>query len=229
MGEHWLVIDTASRTGRLGLVREGIVVGTAALDAARRHARDLTPAAGGLLTDAGLKPADLTGVVVSIGPGSYTGLRVGITAAKALSYATGCALVPVPTFAAIANRAPAEAANLWVIADALQKQVYIQRYRSGEPIEPLEIGAADEWLNWAPPDAWFTGPGVAVFESTNIPQSCRLVPTELREPSVESLYAASRAVAPLTRPELFALEPLYLRGSSAEEAAKKKAPDGGPP
>jgi tRNA threonylcarbamoyladenosine biosynthesis protein TsaB len=229
MGEHWLVIDTASRTGRLGLVRDGVVVGTAALDAARRHARDLTPAAAGLLDAAGVTPAGLTGVVVSIGPGSYTGLRVGITAAKALSYATGCALVPVPTFAAIANRAPAEAANLWVIADALQKQVYLQRYRSGEPIEPLEIGAADEWLNGAPPDAWFTGPGVAAFESTNIPQGCRLVPAELREPTVESLFAASRGIGPLTRPELFALEPLYLRGSSAEEAAKKKPPGGSPP
>ena len=46
---------------------------------------------------------------------------------------------------------------------------------------------------------------------------------------VESLFTASRGVTPLTRPELFALEPLYLRGSSAEEAAKKKPPEGGPP
>ncbi len=163
MGEHWLVIDTASRTGRVGLVGDGVVVGTAALDAARRHARDLTPAAAGLLDAAGLKPAGLTGVVVSIGPGSYTGLRVGITAAKALSYATGCALVPVPTFAAIANRAAA--ADLWVIADALQGQAYLQRYRDGEPDGPLRIVTAAEVLPAAPPDAWFTGPGVAVFES----------------------------------------------------------------
>ncbi|HEX4607542.1 MAG TPA: tRNA (adenosine(37)-N6)-threonylcarbamoyltransferase complex dimerization subunit type 1 TsaB, partial [Urbifossiella sp.] len=120
MGENWLVIDTAGRSGRVGLVRNGAVAGAAALDAARRHARDLTTAVAGLLDAAGLRPADLAGVMVSVGPGSYTGLRVGVTAAKALAYATGCALVPVPTFLAIAARAPADAADLWVIADALQ-------------------------------------------------------------------------------------------------------------
>jgi tRNA threonylcarbamoyladenosine biosynthesis protein TsaB len=222
MGENWLVIDTAGRTGRVGLVRGGTVAGETALDAARRHARDLTPAIGGLLEAAGLKPADLAGVVVSVGPGSYTGLRVGVTAAKALAYATGCALVPVPTFHAIANRAPAEAGDLWVLADALQGQVYLQRFRGGVPIEELQIVAANEWLNWAPADAWFTGPGVAVFENSHIPQSCKLVAEADREPTVASLFAAARGVAPATRAEVFALEPLYLRGSSAEEAAKKR-------
>lgn len=225
MGENWLVIDTAGRAGRVGLVCGG-AVSAAALDAARRHARDLTRAISGLLADAALRPADLTGVVVSIGPGSYTGLRVGIMAAKALAYATGCALVPVPTFLAIAARAPAEATNLWVIADALQGQVYLQRFRREAngfvPVAPLLIDSAGDWLNWAPSDAWFTGPGVAVFENTNIPQSCRLVAESDREPTVESLYAASRGIAPASRAELFALEPLYLRGSSAEEAAKKR-------
>jgi len=225
MGEHWLVIDTASRTGRVGLVRDGAAAGAAALDAARRHARDLTPAVAGLLDAAGLTAANLTGVVVSVGPGSYTGLRVGITAAKALSYATGCALVPVPTFAAIANRAAA--ADLWVIADALQGQVYVQRYRGAEAADPLRIAAAAEVLPAAPAGAWFSGPGVAVFETLLAGRS--VVPEGDREPTVESLFAASRGIAPLTRAEMFALEPLYLRGSSAEEAAKKKAPEGGPP
>jgi tRNA threonylcarbamoyladenosine biosynthesis protein TsaB len=223
MGEHWLVIDTASRTGRLGLVRDGVVVGAAALDAARRHARDLTPAAAGLLDAVGVKPAGLTGVVVSVGPGSFTGLRVGIMAAKALSYATGCALVAVPTFAAIANRA--SVADLWVIADALQGQAYLQRYRGAEAVGPLEIVTAAEVLPTAPADVWFCGPGVATFETLLAGRSL----VGECEPSVESLFAASRGIAPLTRAEMFALEPLYLRGSSAEEAAKKKAPEGGPP
>lgn len=218
MGEHWLVIDTASRTGRLGLVRDGVVVGSAALDAARRHARDLTPAAAGLLEAAGVKPAGLTGVVVSIGPGSFTGLRVGITAAKALSYATGCALVAVPTFAAIANRAPA--ADLWVIADALQGQAYLQRYRGADAVDPLRIVTAAEVLPTAPDEAVFSGPGVVAFETLLTGRT--LAPDDAREPSVESLFAASRGLAVLTRAELFALEPLYLRGSSAEEAAKAR-------
>ena len=55
-----------------------------------------------LLADQGWKARDLTGVIVSRGPGSYTGLRVGIMTAKTLAYATGCALLAIDTFAAVA-------------------------------------------------------------------------------------------------------------------------------
>lgn len=223
MGENRLVIDTGGKVGRVGLVVDGVVVRAATLDSARRHARDLTPTIADLLGGAGLRVADLAGVTVAVGPGSFTGLRVGIMSAKALAYATGCELVAVPTFHAIARQAPAEAANLWVIADALQGQTYLQRYAAGVAIEELRIVAADELLPRAPADAWFTGPGVAVYADKNIPQSCKLVDEAAREATVESLYAVGAGMAPLTRPELFALEPLYLRGSSAEEAAKKRA------
>lgn len=223
MGENRLVIDTGGKVGRVGLVTDGAVVRAISLDSARRHARDLTVVIGDLLSGAGLRAAHLAGVTVAVGPGSFTGLRVGVMAAKALAYATGCDLVPVPTFHAVARQAPADAANLWVIADALQGQVYLQRFARGAPVEELRIVAAAEALPAAPADAWFTGPGVAVYADKNIPQGCKLVDETAREPTVESLYAAGAGVAPLTRPELFALEPLYLRGSSAEEAAKKRA------
>src|SRR5438128_2592286 len=109
MSETWLMIETSGKVGRVGLARGDGVVRAVELDATRRHARDLAPSVGDVLKDGGLKPTDLTGVMVSTGPGSYTGLRVGVMSAKALAYATGCRLVAVPTFAAIVNRAPDEA------------------------------------------------------------------------------------------------------------------------
>jgi tRNA threonylcarbamoyladenosine biosynthesis protein TsaB len=223
MGENRLVIDTGGKVGRVGLVVDGAVVRAVNLDSARRHARDLTVVIGDVLAGAGLRAADLSGVTVAVGPGSFTGLRVGVMAAKSLAYATGCDLVPVPTFHAIARQAPAEAADLWVIADALQGQVYLQRFARGAPVDELRIVAAAEALPVAPAEAWLTGPGVAVYAVKHIPQHCNLVDEAAREARVESLYAAGLSVAPLTRPEVFALEPLYLRGSSAEEAAKKRA------
>jgi tRNA threonylcarbamoyladenosine biosynthesis protein TsaB len=233
MSESWLLIETSGRAGKLGLARGGAVVRAAELDATRRHARDLTAAVDGLLKTESLGPRDLTGVLVSIGPGSYTGLRVGVMAAKALAYATGCRLVPVGTFAAIAEQAPAEADVLWVIADALQEHVYIQRFErkpeTGRLVTShgdVTIGLADEWLNWLPAGVWVSGPGVTVYAERNIPQTCRLVPEADREPSVAGLFAAGQSVPPATREELFALEPLYLRGSSAEEKAKKEKPPG---
>ena len=102
MTGNWLILETSDRVARIGLARGASVAGTAELDSARRHARDMTSTIDALLKAESLKPADLTGVMVSRGPGSYTGLRVGLTTAKALSYATGCELRAVDTFAAIA-------------------------------------------------------------------------------------------------------------------------------
>src|SRR5262249_60667549 len=117
---------------------------------------------------AGWRPRDLHGVIVSRGPGSYTGLRVGLISAKALAYATGCALLGVDTFAAIAHQAPTEAAVLDVIADAQQEKVYVERFaRTPDGAlaarGPLAIRPLAEWLADLGGDVWVTGPGLAVY------------------------------------------------------------------
>jgi tRNA threonylcarbamoyladenosine biosynthesis protein TsaB len=227
MSESWLLIETSGRVGKLGLARGGAVARAAELDATRRHARDLAATVGALLEAEALRPADVTGVMVSVGPGSYTGLRVGVMSAKAFAYATGCRLVAIPTFAAIVLQAPAAARHVWVIADALQGQIYLQRFTRSAESEPwaaadeLRIDRAGECLNGVGADVWVTGPGVNVY-ADRLPQGCRVIPEADREPRVESLFRAGRGIAPLSRAELFALEPLYLRGSSAEEKAKEK-------
>lgn len=223
MPENWLIVETSGRAGAVGLARAGAVVRTHALDEARRHARDLAAAAGGLLDAEGLRPADVNGVMVSVGPGSYTGLRVGVMSAKAFAYAAGCRLVAVPTFHAIARQAPAEARHIWVIADALQGMIYLQRFtRPADGADPvpaneLLIDGADAV---APPaEAWLTGPGAHLVAGRVVPEADRL-------PTVESVYRVGLTLPPLTRDELFRLEPLYLRGSSAEEKRKSEPPRG---
>src|SRR4051812_49128460 len=103
MGENWLILETSGRGARIGLARDGVVRHAVELDAARRHAREMIPTVEGMLKAEGLRPTDLTGVMASRGPGSYTGLRVGLATAKALAYAIGCELRAVDTFAAIAE------------------------------------------------------------------------------------------------------------------------------
>jgi tRNA threonylcarbamoyladenosine biosynthesis protein TsaB len=224
----WLILETSGRTGRVGLARGEAIVRAAALDDTRRHARDLAAAVGQMLDAVGVKPRELEGVVVSRGPGSYTGLRVGIMSAKALAYAVGCRLVAVDTFAAIAVQAPAAAGRLWVIADALQGQVYRQQFLRGAgtswaAADDLRIASFEEWEKALTPGDSVTGPGLTVYGG-RLPSGFSLVPEADREPRVESLFAVGRHLAPLTVPEVFALEPLYLRGSSAEEKAKGAAP-----
>lgn len=224
MSEAWLILETSGRVGRVGLARGDSVVRAAALDDTRRHARDLALTVEQLLRAESLAPRELAGVMVSRGPGSYTGLRVGLMSAKALAYAAGCRLIAVDTFAAIAQQLPSEPEQLWVIADALQNHIYLQRFARGADrewaaIDELQIVHVDQALKSALPGIFLTGPGVKAYAG-RIPEGCPCAPEGDREPRIESVFTVGRKLSPLTREQMFALEPLYLRGSSAEEKAK---------
>lgn len=224
MSESWLILETSGRACRVGLSRAGAVVSSLVLDDTRRHARDLASSVDRILKAESLKPTDVAGMMVGRGPGSYTGLRVGLMSAKAFAYATGCHLIAVETFAAIAEQVPAEAERVLVLGDALQNQVYVQKFlRSGSgtwfPEVELRIERVENAMKEARPGTWITGPGVNVY-SDYIPAHCPCVAEPDRHPRIESLIAVGRHLKPLSREQLFALEPLYLRGSSAEEKAK---------
>jgi tRNA threonylcarbamoyladenosine biosynthesis protein TsaB len=216
-----LILETSGSPGRVAVALGADLLEVRNLEASRRHARDLAPAVADLLAGQGWRPRDLHGFVVSRGPGSYTGLRVGVMSAKALAYATGRALIGVDTFAAVALQAPAEASRVEVLADGQQDRVYAQAFvREGEgwrPLTPLAIRPFEEWLAGREPAAWVSGPGLGKWEGRLLPCAL-LVPPDLREPHPQSLLqlGLARYLAG-ERDDVFALEPLYLRPSSAEE------------
>src|SRR6267154_1673026 len=113
-----LLFETSGRIGRVGLAEGPVLLAEDSLDEARRHLRDLAPMVARLLRERGWAPRDLGGVIVSLGPGSYTGLRVGIMSAKMLAHAIGCALLGAPTFEVLARQAASTVRELVVIADA---------------------------------------------------------------------------------------------------------------
>lgn len=175
-----------------------------ALDETRRHGRDLAAACGKLLADAGFAPKALAAVYAGVGPGSYTGLRVGVMTAKTLAFTVNCDFVPVPTFAAVAHGIAGE---VTVVSDALQGLVYRQRFADGAAADELRIGPAAD-----------IGPGRIVGPAPVPGVEMDVVPIR-----AAALLAAGRAVQPLSRAALFSAEPLYLRGSSAEEKLKSAA------
>jgi tRNA threonylcarbamoyladenosine biosynthesis protein TsaB len=222
-----LILETSGRVGQVALAEGEKVQHIRRLDEARRHARDLVPAIAELLAAAHWRPKEVQVVLVSRGPGSYTGLRVGIMSAKTFAYVTGCTLLAIDTFAAIARQAPAEAARVDVLADAQQQKVYVQSFtRSGTepwaPATPLRIDRLADWLAQQHADAWVTGPGLHSYGS-RLPKEMRTAPEVAWDPQPESLlkiglerYRAGQRDDPWT------LEPLYLRPSSAEEKWQKR-------
>jgi tRNA threonylcarbamoyladenosine biosynthesis protein TsaB len=219
-----LLLETSGRVGQVAVAEGDVLRAARRLDEARRHARDLAPAVRDLLTGQGWRPRDVDAVVVGRGPGSYTGLRVGVMSAKAFAYATGCALVAVDTFAAIAAQAPPEAERLDVLADAQQGRVYVQGFARAEvpvPATPLRIEPFADWLAGREPAAWATGPGLRGHER-RLPADARVIDPALWDPRPESLLRLGLArYRAGVRDDVWSVEPLYLRPSSAEENWRK--------
>jgi tRNA threonylcarbamoyladenosine biosynthesis protein TsaB len=217
-----LILETSGRVGQVALAEGAAVRQVRRLDEARRHARDLVPAIADLLTAQRWRPKEVQAVIVSRGPGSYTGLRVGIMSAKTFAYLTGCTLLAIDTFAAIVRQAPAEATHVDVLADAQQEKVYVQSFARRAmdlwaPASPLRIESWADWLAQRHADAWVTGPGLWAYAS-RLPKEIPTVQAAAWDPQPESLLSIGLARYQAgERDDPWTLEPLYLRPSSAEE------------
>jgi tRNA threonylcarbamoyladenosine biosynthesis protein TsaB len=228
-----LILETSSRTGQVALALGDELRGVRPLEEARRNARDLAPATAALLAEQGWRPRDIQAVIVSRGPGSYTGLRVGIMSAKTFAYATGSALIGVETFRAIALQAE-QTVRLDVIADAQQDKIYVERFvrdRDGEPwrVETdLHIDRLSDWLTGLPSDVAVTGPGLHIH-GKSIPGHIRQMSPEQWDTLADSLLQIGLArFHSGERDEVWKAEPIYLRPSSAEEQ-KQALRAGNPP
>jgi tRNA threonylcarbamoyladenosine biosynthesis protein TsaB len=108
-----------------------------------RHTTRLLALAAELLERRGLGWEDLERIVVGVGPGTFTGLRVGVATARALAAALEVPLVGVSTLRSLAtNAAEAEVTGVLAVLDARRKEVFAAGWRAGEPIEPVIAPAA---------------------------------------------------------------------------------------
>ena len=126
-----VALETSSRPPSLAL-GVGDTVRAAALGESRRHASDLLPTLSALLKEQGVAPGDVDLVSVGVGPGSYTGLRVGIATALGLARGAGAAVVSVPSVAAMAYGALEVGQEGMVLLDARARELYVARYRREE-------------------------------------------------------------------------------------------------
>ncbi len=147
-----LAIETSTRTGSVA-ARFGARRGVQQLEGERAHAIDLLPRIEALLaelaSDACAAALDsIERIAVGIGPGSFTGVRIGIATAQGLARATGAALVGVPSFAALAFRELAVGEDAATVFDARAQRFYFAHYRRTRVgletlAAPIAIRAAD--------------------------------------------------------------------------------------
>lgn len=227
-----LALDAAGDRSTIGVRAATGAMFEAETDAGRKHGRDLIPAVRDLLREAGVRPLALGAIAVGLGPGSYTGTRIGLTAARTLAYAAGARLVGLDSLAAIAPNAPDDALRVIVVGDAQRGDVYAADFVREAPGAPLvalgpsRIEPLSAWAGRIEPGTLVLGPGLrsaAIRARLGIdadpddpihrPSGRRLIELALR-----ALDAA--AVDPDE------LEPNYLRRSAAEDQWDARAARG---
>jgi tRNA threonylcarbamoyladenosine biosynthesis protein TsaB len=125
----WLALDTATDRASLAISVNGAVAAEEHINGARRHAASLLPAVQTLLHRAGASLDDLNGIALSDGPGSFTGLRVGASVAKALVHARGVPLWTAPSLMVRAAGVSPDDGLVLAVANALRGDVYVAGYR----------------------------------------------------------------------------------------------------
>jgi tRNA threonylcarbamoyladenosine biosynthesis protein TsaB len=125
----WLALDTATDRASVAIGVPGAVAREANIGGARRHAAALLPAVQDLLGEAGASLDDLQGIAVSDGPGSFTGLRVGASVAKALVHARKVPLWTAPSLMVRAAGVARDGGLVVPVASALRGEVYAAAYR----------------------------------------------------------------------------------------------------
>ena len=223
-----LALETSGYAGSVAVLEGDKPLTELPLDSTRRSAASLAPALAEVLGAAGCRAAEVRMVAVTVGPGSFTSLRVGVTTAKAFAYAVGAQVIAINTLEAIAAEARSSivggAENQPTIAVAIDAQrgdVYAARFRPAagqlECLSPAGICAAEGWLATLEPAWLVTGPAVESL-LPRLPSGIAIAPRERWFPSattVGRLAAAKYATG--QRDDLWSLTPLYLRRSAAEE------------
>lgn len=223
-----LGIESASPQGGVALVGEGGVIAEYVLNVEATYAERLMPAVDRVLQDARMAVAELDGLAVSIGPGSFTGLRIGLSTVKGLALATGKPVVGVPTLEALAWTVPYCRYPVCALLDARKHEVYcaLYEYRGIQLVclmeeQALAPGALVQRMTQP---TLFVGDGWRVYGAF-----FREALGDLAIPSPVSRGASPGAVADLGRRRLLrgerdpmeALTPRYIRLSEAELKRRK--------
>jgi tRNA threonylcarbamoyladenosine biosynthesis protein TsaB len=225
-----LGIETSGSVGSVALRRDGRCEEECLLpELGRRHARSLIPEIVTFLGRRGLELKDVDAFAVSVGPGSFTGLRVGVTFAKTAAYALDRPLVAVETFSALAAQCD-PAASVAVLADAQRRGVmfgYYERTSGGgyERRGEIVLVAREELPDALRDVELVTGATAGLdFAASGQPA---LAPSRVNFPRAATI--ARLGAERITRGELadaWTLEPSYVRKSGAEETREERASGG---
>jgi tRNA threonylcarbamoyladenosine biosynthesis protein TsaB len=220
-----LAVDTSTRTGSVALLEDDTIVSELQASSSATHAKRLMTAIDLTLGMAGWGVDECDAFAVTIGPGSFTGLRIGISAVKGLGFATGKPVTGVSTLDALAYQFPWFPDFVCPLLDARKGEVYAALYRSGGhgTLEKVSSDCAvrpKTWLGQIQGPCLFVGDGAAVYKDTIeeiLGRRACFAPSYLNAPRAS--VVAVLGLGQIKRGETVDIKdlvPLYVRKSDAE-------------
>ena len=223
-----LGIDTATRVCSVALCDGQKVLGALDINVGLTHSEGLVPQLKTLLTMTKKDRKDLELIAISRGPGSFTGLRIGMATAEALAYSLDIPLVGVDTLAVMAYNLPVPGVQLVPVLDAQKGNVYVGRYvwekeqlKEVKPVEILAVKELPKILEQEPLPSVILGEcrGIVLTDCPKV----SLVPESARLPKASSVaILGAGSYIPGDKHSYFGMDPFYIRRSEAEELWEKR-------
>src|SRR4051812_49199549 len=223
-----LAIETSGRIGSVALI-DGDSIEEAEFPHGLKHAAGLIPLIDRLCRERNLCPTDLSELYVSVGPGSFTGLRIGITLAKTLAFATGAKLVAVPSMRVLVENASKDARHAIVVLDAKREQVFTARFERVDgnwlEREPAHLEGLASMLERSPRPVELLGEGIPYHQKfiSDTDRQITIAPQDLWRARAGILARIGRQLAREGKfVDPFVLEPIYIRPPEAQEKFEAK-------
>ena len=230
-----LAIDTATQVSSVAVASEVRLCAELTMQARLTHSETLLPHMEQVLKMANVKKEELEGIAVSLGPGSFTGLRIGLAAAKAVCYALKLPLIGVPTLEALAWHYPVYGVRVMTLLDAQKGNAYRQSFcwHNGrmEPQEEITVSSLPKVIaSCAEMKEQVVLLGDVVPKKIagkfELPSNVSLAPAHLVMPRAACVAMVGlKKLAAGEKGNVMDMEPIYIRRSEAEVLWEKRHPE----
>lgn len=227
-----LAIDTSNQAMSIAVLDDEKVIGEITTNIKRNHSERLMPAIDELMKDVQWQPSDLNRIVVAKGPGSYTGLRIGVTVAKTLAWTLGVELVGISSLKTLAGNCESSPHYLVPLFDARRKNIYtgLYQWQNGKLIQIEEDKhiSAEQWAEYlSKKEGTFEliGEDQAIFKDTferYLMNRVYEAPLKDHLPKASVLGLLGLKEEPV---DAHTFTPDYLKLAEAEENWRKEHPD----
>ena len=215
-------IETSGATGSVAVCNGDTIVGSKTFGRKLNHGKEIVSSLKAIFDEIKWEPNDVDLIAVSVGPGSYTGLRIGITCAKTLAYGLGKPVIDVPTLDALAENVRDDVKNLCPVIDARRNKVYACIYtrdnNEKKRITDFLIISPEKLLDILPEPVLLFGDGVALYKDIFAQKKAIIANDGLGiADAVTVARLGLKRYEQGKRCDINLLAPLYLRRSEAEE------------